>query len=159
MKTKTTTILLISGLLSAAYVASLGSLRGQAPPGPMRPAQLLPQTQAPAQTKEQQPRQPEQRLTISGAWKLNRDESDDARKKMQEARGGSGVSNRGGSSGGMGRRGGGYPFPGGGGGRGPYGGRGGSMGGGQGDEDRQRMREWFNPADSLTIALKDAEVD
>jgi hypothetical protein len=55
--------------------------------------------------------------------------------------------------------GGGYPYPGGGGRRGPYGGRGGSTGSGQGDEDRQRMHEWFNPADSLTIALKDAEVD
>jgi hypothetical protein len=32
------------------------------------------------------------------------------------------------------------------------------MGGGQ-DEDRQRMQDLLNPADSLTITLKDAEVD
>jgi hypothetical protein len=33
------------------------------------------------------------------------------------------------------------------------------MGGGQSDEDRQRMQELLNPADSLAIAQKDAEID
>ncbi len=55
--------------------------------------------------------------------------------------------------------GGGYPYPGGGGGRGPYGGHRGGTGGGQGDEGRQRMHGLFTPANSLTIAQKDAEVD
>lgn len=55
--------------------------------------------------------------------------------------------------------GGGYPYPGGGGRRGPYGGRGGNTGGAQGDENRRRLHELFTPADALTIAQKDAEVD
>ena len=33
------------------------------------------------------------------------------------------------------------------------------MGGGQSDEDRHRMQELLNPADSLAIAQKDAEID
>jgi hypothetical protein len=79
---------------------------------------------------------------------LNRDDSDDPRKRAQESRGGGSGGNR--------RMGGGYP-----GGGGGYGGR--RMGGGQGmsDEDRQRMRELMNPANTLTLAeaKKDAEVD
>lgn len=154
MKRRATTILLIFGFVSAACISSPRILRGQAPPGPLPPARPLPQTQAPPQLKEQQPQQPQQKLTLSGAWKLNRDESDDPRKKMQEARG----RDEGGPYGGGRRPGGGFPFPGGGGG-GPYGGRRGRTESGQGDQDPQRMQELFRPADSLTIALKDAEVD
>ncbi len=159
MKSRTTTILLISGLLGAGCVISPGFVRGQAPAGPLPPAQPQPRSQAAAQMKEQEPQQAQQNLNLSGSWKLNRDESDDARKKMQEARGGSGDRNGGGDRGGRGRMGSGYPNPGGGGGRGPYGGHRGGTGGGQGDEGRQRMHELFNPANSLTIAQKDAEVD
>jgi hypothetical protein len=53
--------------------------------------------------------------------------------------------------------GGGFPFPGGGG--GPYGGRGGANGNGQNRANGEQMRDLIRPADSLTIALKEAEVD
>ncbi len=160
MKTKITTILLICGFLSVASIASPSLLRGQAPPGPLPPAKPVPQTQAPAQPNPQQPQQPQMKPNLSGSWKLNRDESDDPRKKMQEARGGNEGGDRGGAPGGGRRGGGGYPFPfPGSGGGGPYGGRGGSTGGRQPDEDRQRVPDLFKPADSLTIAQKDAEGD
>ena len=159
MKTRTTKILLISGFLSAASVVTPSFVRGQAPAGPLPPAQPQPRSQAPAQMKEQEPQRPQEKLNLSGNWKLNRDESDDARKKMQAARGASGDRNGAGSSGGGGRMGGGYPYPGGGGGRGPYGGHRGGGREGQGDENRQRMHGLFTPATSLTIAQKDAEVD
>jgi hypothetical protein len=92
----------------------------------------------------------EPRTSILGAWKLNRDESDDPRKKMQEARGGNG--------GGGGRGGVRMGVPGMGG--GPYGGRRGG-GGNESDEDRQRMQEFMNPSRSLTVAeaKKDVEID
>ena len=90
------------------------------------------------------------RTSIFGGWRLNRDDSDDPRKRAQESRGSNG------GYGGNRRMGGGYP-----GGGGGYGGR--RMGGGQGmsDDDRQRMQELMNPANTLTIAeaKKDVEVD
>lgn len=148
-------ILLIPGFLTVVSLASPSLLRGQAAPGPLPPAEPLPPAHAPAPPKEQKTLSPQERRNLSGSWKLNRDESDDPRKKMQESRG----ANRGGGGGGPyggGRRGG-VGFPGGGGGRGPYGGRG---GGGQSDEDRQRMQELFRPADALTIAQKkEAEIN
>jgi hypothetical protein len=156
MKIRTTIILLVSGLLNFAYLVSPGSLRGQAPAGPMAPTE--PKAPSPsAQTKDQQPQQPQGKQSLSGSWKLNRDQSDDAHKKMQEARGGNGGGGRGGQGGG-GRVGGTWPFPGGGSG-GPYGGHRGGAGGEQGNEDRKQVQELFNPAESLAIAQKDAEVD
>jgi hypothetical protein len=85
-----------------------------------------------------------------GDWKLNADESDDARKKMHDARGTNG--GQGGGRGGVRM---GIPGMGG----GPYGGRRG--GGGESDDDRQRMQEVLNPSRSLTVAeaRKDVEVD
>jgi hypothetical protein len=96
------------------------------------------------------------RTSIIGAWKLDRDDSDDAQKKMQDARNSGGTGGYGGNR----RMGGGYPgggYPGGGGG---YGGRGmGSQG--QSDEDRQRLADLLNPSNTLTLAeaKKDVEVD
>jgi hypothetical protein len=89
------------------------------------------------------------RTTILGAWKLNRDESDDAQKKMREARG---SDNGGGGRGGVRM---GIPGMGG----GPYGGRRG--GGSEDEEDRQKMQDMVNPAQSLTVAeaKKDVEID
>jgi hypothetical protein len=83
-----------------------------------------------------------------GDWKLNRDESDDPRKKMQDARG-SGGNRRGGvRMGGPGMGG------------GPYGGRRG-MGGNESDEDRQRMQEIVAASNTLTLAeaKKNVETD
>jgi hypothetical protein len=87
-----------------------------------------------------------------GAWKLNRDESEDPRKKMQEARGADG------GRGGGGRGGVRMGIPGMGG--GPYGGRRGG-GGHESEEDRQKMQDVVNPAQSLTVAeaKKDVEID
>jgi len=92
------------------------------------------------------------RTSIMGAWKLNADESDDPRKKMQDARGRNG--------GGGGGRGGvrmGIPGMGG----GPYGGGRRGGGGNESDEDRERMREVLAPSHALTVAeaKKDVEVD
>ena len=149
------TIFLGIAILGAACLASPGLLRGQAPPGPLPPT---PSQQAPPPAVKPQAQKPpvQPRTSILGAWKLNPDESDDARKKMQDARGGS---NNNGGYGGNRRMGGGYPgggYPGGGG----YGGRrGGSQG--ESDEERQRMQELFTPSRSLTIAeaQRDVEVD
>jgi hypothetical protein len=91
-----------------------------------------------------------------GAWKLNRDESDDPRKKMQDAR-----SAGGGGNGGGGGRGGvrmGIPGMGG----GPWGGgRRGGGGGNESDQDRQQMQEVIEPARSLMLAeaMRDVEID
>jgi len=121
----------------------------QAPAGPLPAAQPQPPSAPDARPREQSaPVKP--RTSILGAWKLNRDESDDPRKKMQEARGGNG--------GGGGRGGVRMGIPGMGG--GPYGGRRGG-GGNESDEDRQRMQEYVNPTRSLTVAeaKKDVEID
>jgi hypothetical protein len=91
------------------------------------------------------------RTSIFGVWKLDRDDSDDPRKKMQETRGSQGNGGYGGNR----RMGGGYP-----GGGGGYGGR--RMGSqSESDQDRQRMQELFSPANTLTVAeaQKDVEVD
>jgi hypothetical protein len=81
---------------------------------------------------------------------LNRDESDDPQRKMQDARG----ANGGGRGGGGGVR---MGIPGMGG--GPYGGRRG--GGNESDEDRHKMQEVVNPTRALTVAeaKKDVEID
>ncbi len=154
MKRRTMTILFISGFLSAAYIAMPSFVSSQAPPGPLPPAKPVPPTQGATQSNES--RHQRQKPTLAGSWKLNRDESDDPRKKMQEARGSNGGNNGGGPSGGGRRMGGGFPGVRG---RGPYGRRGGGNGSGQSDNDRKRMQELFRPADSLTIVQKDAEVD
>ncbi len=146
MKSKNVEMLLLSGLLCAACFGSPAALRTQAPPGPLPGAQPQPSTQPKAQSPAERP--PRKAHDFAGSWKLNHDESDDIRKKMQEAR-----ENRGGTSGG--RRGGGYP----GGGLGGHSGRGGGRQGGDSDENRQRMRKLFLPANSLTIAQKENELD
>jgi hypothetical protein len=157
MNLRNRTRFLAGALLSVACVVSPGLLRAQAPPGPLPPTQPV-DSPPPSAVKPQVQKPPVQpRTTILGAWKLDRDDSDDPRKKMQEARG----SGDNGGYGGNRRMGGGYPgggYPGGGG--GGYGGR--RMGSqGESDEDRQRMAELYNPSNSLTLAeaKKDVEVD
>jgi hypothetical protein len=123
--------------------------RAQAPAGPLPAATPQPPVSPDARPQVQStPVKP--RTSILGAWKLNRDESDDARKKTQDARG---------ANGGGGGRGGvrmGIPGMGG----GPYGGRRGG-GGNESDQDRERMQEFMNPSRSLTVAeaKKDVEID
>jgi hypothetical protein len=150
------TIFIAIALLGAATWAGPAFVCAQAPPGPLpqAPSQDAPPP-APRPQVQKAPVQP--RTSIFGAWKLDRDDSDDPQKKMQEARGNHGNGGYGGNR----RMGGGYPgggYPGGGG-----GGSGGRRMGSQGesDDDRQRMQELFNPSNTLTVAeaRKDVEVD
>jgi hypothetical protein len=149
MKSKLLRICIAAGSLGFIVAVWTTEATAQAPAGPLPAAQPQPRSSPDARPQEQSaPVKP--RTSILGAWKLNRDESDDPRKKMQEARGGNG--------GGGGRGGVRMGIPGMGG--GPYGGRRGG-GGSESDEDRQRMQEFMNPSRSLTVAeaKKDVEID
>jgi hypothetical protein len=118
------------------------AMRAQSPPGPMTGAPAQP---VPAAAAKPAPPLPPPRTTILGAWKLNRDESDDTRKKRDE----SSDSNTGGYGGRRGGMGGGYP----GGGHGGYGRR------GESDEERQKMHELLSPPEKMTLSMTGAEVD
>ena len=101
-----------------------GRLFAQAPPGPLPPSQPLPPPKAAPPPKKQTEVDP--RKTLAGFWKLNADQSDDPRRRLEEAR----QSNSGpgsGPGGGGGSVGIGFPYPGSGG-NGPYGGGGGGRG-------------------------------
>jgi hypothetical protein len=117
------------------------SARAQAPSGPITAAP----TQAPPAVNAANPLPaPTPRTTILGAWKLNADDSDDPNKRRQDSEDPNG--------GRRGRMGGSWP----GGGGGGYGGR---RGGGESDEQRQKMRDLFAPAKSITLSMTGAEVD
>jgi len=144
-------ILIASPILSVVLLGWLAAARGQAPAGPLPAAQPQPPSSPEARPQEQQSAPVKPRTSIMGAWKLNQDESDNPRKKMQDARGTGG--GQGGGRGGVRM---GIPGMGG----GPYGGRRGG-GGSESDEDRQRMQEVMTASRSLTVAeaKKDVEVD
>ena len=118
----------------------------QAPPGPL-PGTASTDASSPVQAKQPAPDVPRIK-NLAGTWKLNTDDSDDPRKKLQQARGG-GHGQGGGRPGG--RMGGGWP------GGGGYGGR--RVGGGESDEERQKMQLFLLPAQQLTIAQKEPEID
>jgi hypothetical protein len=124
-----------------------GALYAQAPAGPLPAA---PPQHAPPSAAKPQGQTPQQkpRTVILGGWKLNRDESDDPRKRTQDSRNSNGGG--GGYGGRRGGMGGGYP----GGHHGGYGG-----GGGESDQDRQKMQELFTPAKAITLSMTGAEVD
>jgi hypothetical protein len=131
--------------------AALGGLapdaiHAQAPPGPVHAGQPQPVPASAAKPQEQIPAAPP-RTTILGAWKFDPDDSDDPRKRRQDSR-----DSNGGYGGGHGRMGGGYPG-------GAHGGYGGRRSGGESDEERQKMRELFTPAKSITLSMTGAEVD
>ena len=109
-------------------------VRAQAPAGPVTtpPPGTVPAARAPEPVPARQ--------SILGAWKLNRDESDDPRQRMRDSR-----SPNGGGYGG--RRGGGWP------GGGGYGGRRGGMEGGESDEERQKMHELLSPPATMTLSM------
>jgi hypothetical protein len=114
---------------------------------PQAPSQDSPGT---SQTKAPAPNVPRTK-SLAGTWRLNREDSDDPRKKLEEARG-SGGQGGGRRSGGMGGG-----WPGGmGGGRGGYGGRG---QGGESNSELQKMQLFLQPAQQLTIAQKEPEID
>jgi len=146
------------------FVLAIGSdrLMAQAPPGPLP---VPPQTNVPRPRPATRPKPPEvpPRTSLDGAWKFNRDESDDTQRKIQDSRGTSANS-------GGGRNGGGYPgggYPGGGGyppGVGfPGGGypRGGPPDGGNKRETEtdERLEDLIRPPSSLSFTIKNPEID
>lgn len=137
-------------LLTFSFLAIAGTLlvcsesaQAQAPAGPVAapPPGTAPAAKAPEPAPLPPPRQ-----SILGAWKLNKDESDDPRRQMRDSR----DSNGGGYGG---RRPGGWP------GGGGYGGRRGGMGGGESDEERQKMHELLSPPTTMSFSMTGAEVD
>jgi len=147
MKTPNGKLIFASGLISLLGLAFCGVVAAQAPAGPVTaPPQPVgaPAAKAPEPVPLPPPRQ-----SILGAWKLNRDESDDPRRRMRDSE----------DSGGYGgRRPGSVGWPGGGGG-GPYGGRRGGMGGSESDEERAKMHELLTPPADITFSMTGAEVD
>src|SRR4029077_3600575 len=91
------------GILCLTAVTIPGSICAQAPAGPLPAAQ--PQAAPPSAANPQNQHRAETRTSILGQWKLNRDESDDPRKKMEDAR----TSRGSGSGGDSGVRIGGFP--------------------------------------------------
>jgi hypothetical protein len=139
MKPRFKTSFLAAGILVVSAFAVPAAVRAQAPPGPLPGAKPQVEESKPAE----QPKA-ETRTSILGRWKLNRDDSDDPRKKMEDARNNA-SSRRSGSGVSIG----GFPV----GGRGGYGGG----RGGESDADQQRLQEVVAPANSLMLAQKDAK--
>lgn len=135
-----------AALLALAALGLSAAASAQAPPGP------LPGTtsqDAPRAAQAKQPAADAPRIkNLAGTWRLNRDDSDDLHKKLQQARGGGHGQGGGRPGGGMG---GGWP------GGGGYGGR--RPGGRESDEERQKMQIFLEPAQELTIAQKEPEID
>lgn len=158
------------GLLIAALLTGPKRLNAQAAPGPIVPAQSQQQSSAQPPQPVAKPKQPQvpPRTTLAGAWRLNRDESDDPRQRVRAAEGGGNIGGYpGGGYPGGGYPGGGYPgggYPGGGYPGGGYPRRnpgGGYPGGGAGQdiEDNPKMQPLIHPSASLNIDLKAAEID
>jgi len=146
MKTCVSSIVPALGILCFAAIAIPGSILAQAPAGPLPAAKPQAAPTATANSQNQQARA-ETRTSILGQWKLNRDESDDPRKKIEDAN----ASRGSGSGRSSGISIGGFPVGGHGAGR-----------GGESVEERQRMESAISPANLLTLAQEDpknAEVD
>jgi len=139
--------ILVTGITGFAAVLGLvfsGAAAAQAPAGPVS---APPPGTMPAAKPQEAAALPPPRQSILGAWKLNRDESDDLRNRSQASQG-SGAGGYGGR-----RAGGGWP------GGGGYGGHRGGMAGGESDEERQKMHELLSPAKTMTFSMTGAEVD
>jgi hypothetical protein len=169
MKRRVTMLAGLFCFFAAGGLASPGLARAQETPGPLPapPPQLEPlEPGAPTRSSEAASSKPmPPRTSIVGAWKLNTDDSDDGRKKVQQAQ--SKSQGNGGNGGNPRMGGGGNPYPGQGGGN-PYPGQGGGGGGRRGganqpgDMDPGTMRELTDPPEALNIVQKDpkgAEVD
>src|SRR5271165_2648189 len=106
-------------VLSGACLLGIGMVLAQAPPGPLTPPPTATTTaDAPRPAAPKKP-EVQPRKSILGAWKFNRDESDDGRAKLKQSREAENT-NRGNSGGGYGGprvgvgwpgSGGGYPHP------------------------------------------------
>ena len=137
------TVLWTGGFAALLGLAFCGGAAAQAPAGPVG---APPPGAAAAKAPEPAPLPPP-RQTILGAWKLDRDESDDLRNRSQDSPGSGG--------GGYGGRRGGGGWPGGGG----YGGHRGGTGGEESDQQRQKMHELLSPPVTMTFSMTGAEVD
>ena len=134
----------ITGFAALLVLAFGDAARAQAPAGPVS---APPPGSMPAAKAQEPAPLPPPRQSILGAWRLNRDESDDLRNRAQDSQGSGG--------GGYGGRRGGGGWPGGGG----YGGHRGGMGGGENDQERQQMHELLSPPVTMTFTMTGAEVD
>ena len=178
MMENATKILVVTSVLACVFISSPASLHAQAAPGPIQPPAADSQSSdgsaaPPPPPVKQYP--PQKKENLIGSWRINPDESDDARQKIEQARnrGGSNNPNAGnnpypGSGGGNGPYGrpgnspypgNGSPYPGNGGGNGPYGRRGGGLGDNTNYEDRQQLQDLIEPATSLSFVQKENEVD
>lgn len=125
--------LLLAATIVTAYVATPAALRAQAPPGPIHPKR----TDADKSLPPPEEKKPLPRHDLWGNWTLNLQRSDDPRKKMQDPHSTRSAPVWGGYPGGRG----GYPDS-------------------RGDpNDRDRTHAMIDPANSLLLARKDAEVD
>jgi hypothetical protein len=131
-----------------------------APPPQLEPLEPAPPTRSSEASASSKPMAP--RTSIAGAWKLNTDDSDDGRKKVQQAQSKSQGNGGNGGNGNPRMGGGGNPYPGQG---NPYPGQGGGNGGGgrrmgsnqPGDMDPGTMRDLTDPPETLSIVQKDAK--
>jgi hypothetical protein len=139
MKCRVSLILPALGILLVAALVTPASIRAQAPAGPLpaAPPQASPSSAAGPQN---QPARAETRTSILGRWKLNLNESDDPRKKMEDARTSRGSGPRSGNGVSIA----GFPI----------GGHGGNRGG-ESEEEQQRTQNVIAPANSLALAQKD----
>jgi hypothetical protein len=133
-------------ILGGACLLGSGMVCAQAPPGPMPPPPRDSTTADPPPPPTKVVAAPP-RKNILGAWKFNKDESDDPRDKLKQSRD---DSNRGAGNGGP-RMGG--PWPGGG---GPMGGGGyGGHRNPQSSEEADRLGDLVNPARELMLVRRD----
>lgn len=149
-----------AAILCAACIVPAGALLAQAPAGPLPPSHPLPPPPPPPPAKKKP--QVEPRKSLAGYWKLNKDESDDARQRLEDARKTqAGGPSAGGPGGGMGgpRIGVGYPCMGCGPMGGPYPGGGGPSQRGDDTYDSEQMWELIRPQYSQNVILSDNEVD
>jgi hypothetical protein len=136
-------------IFAALSLLAPTAIHAQAPPGPLAGAPPQPASTPAAKPPEPAPLPPP-RTTILGAWKLNRDESDDPRQQTQDSQG-----SNGGRSGGYGGPRIGVGLPGGGGGLG----NGGRRGSGDSGDQRQKMHELTTPPSTMSMSMTGAEVD
>ena len=136
--------------LLVAWLVFAGTAFAQAPPGPIAP---VPSQRSAGEPPPPPPVKIVPRTNILGAWKLNRDESDDPKARSNQRKVNDPNQNRGGNSGPR------VGWPGGGmGGPGTGGGQRGN-GGSQKDttEDRQRYAELIDPSIRLKLERKNGK--
>jgi len=165
-------VIVLCFFASLLTLAGARCARAQAPAGPMAQPPASPSSRSKPAPK---PPEIKPRTTLAGAWKFNRAESDDPRKRPQDKRdttvSGSGGGYPPGSYPGGGYPGGGYPGGGYPGGNGPWGsgapfpGSGHGLGGpprsrgGKDPADDPKLQQVIQPAQSLEFEIKTSEVD